>query len=459
MNKLLFSICLLVAAGGSLQAGTLALDVPAGTFSGSQAYFLQIMIGWSFDVSSPITVTDLGIWDDGSAPLVESHQVGLWANGGALLAQTTVTNANSTPVPSIDSAHGQWLFVPISSVVLDPGTYVLGEMASSRSGDAERQFYESVITAPQISYSQARIDYSGTFIRPDAHISSREDGIFGPNLQFTAEATVPEPATALPLLAAIAALWAARRRMRLSKALSNTACWLILPVMAAVQARADVVALPISNFVCDTSGTYSSDCTADSTVTPLSAGGDGIQGLKFFGPNGGGVYSIPQYFGGGTLNMTTEGPLDGRSGGVLPAGTLIPVHYSFNVNGAAGEEIQWWQLTFYIRQGGGPGTNESSAIFNSPSTGFTGLQTGSGTLQVVRDFSFGTDTTVGIQLFVFGNYDGTNIEISVPQNSFDFEAVPAASPVPEPTTAALGMIGLTLVVLWKCIRGENRRQA
>jgi hypothetical protein len=80
--------------------------------------------GWQFQVTNPITISALGVWDEGGAPLYINHQIGLWNLNETLLATATVGNG-ATPVPSA-SGEGQWLFTPIAPLLLEPGQYVLG---------------------------------------------------------------------------------------------------------------------------------------------------------------------------------------------------------------------------------------------------------------------------------------------------------------------------------------------
>ena len=80
--------------------------------------------GWQFHVTGSITISALGLWDEGSQPLAISHQVGLWTLGDTLLATATVDNT-STPVASA-SPDGRWLFTTITPIALAPGDYVLG---------------------------------------------------------------------------------------------------------------------------------------------------------------------------------------------------------------------------------------------------------------------------------------------------------------------------------------------
>ena len=77
--------------------------------------------GWEFPVTSPVTITALGIWNEQAADgLVNSHQLGLWnAVGSVLLTSVVITNANSIAVAS-SSPAGDWRFTPIVPVTLAP---------------------------------------------------------------------------------------------------------------------------------------------------------------------------------------------------------------------------------------------------------------------------------------------------------------------------------------------------
>src|SRR5262249_32205561 len=113
-----FALLFVVAAPSS--ASTLGLDVTSDTQVFAPGVFHNI--GWQFSVSAPIIIDGLGLFDVNPAGLAESHQVGLWDNGGNLLASATVTSG-STLIASASNA-GDWLFANIAPIVLVPGTYV-----------------------------------------------------------------------------------------------------------------------------------------------------------------------------------------------------------------------------------------------------------------------------------------------------------------------------------------------
>ena len=75
----------------------------------------NVTIGTQFTVGgSPITISELGVYDAGQNGLGTSHPVGLWTSGGSLVAQGSVTPAS----PLIED----WRFVDIPDVVLSANT-------------------------------------------------------------------------------------------------------------------------------------------------------------------------------------------------------------------------------------------------------------------------------------------------------------------------------------------------
>ena len=100
---------------------------PMVDISGGQATIPEddVIVGWVFDLSVPMTVDGLGVWDDAMFPgLTLDHRVGLWTVGGMLIAHAFVSGGNEI-VPS-SSGLGNWLFSPITPITLQPGTYVIG---------------------------------------------------------------------------------------------------------------------------------------------------------------------------------------------------------------------------------------------------------------------------------------------------------------------------------------------
>jgi hypothetical protein len=174
------------------RAGTIGLDHTGGVV---KAAGIDQTVGWSFTVTSTITVDGLGFFDEielGGMGLATDHVVGLWTGDGtSLLAQTTITNA-STAIAST-SSFGRWLFNDIIPVVLAPGNYVLGAFYTTLSDDLMGEATAS--TAPEIVLGNALFSSpSSSLTFPQHSYPSDNGGYFGPNLRIAA-ASVPEPGT------------------------------------------------------------------------------------------------------------------------------------------------------------------------------------------------------------------------------------------------------------------------
>jgi hypothetical protein len=208
---LVVAVALCAAAPRPAIAASIGLDFtpgPGGFKYCSTDFHDGCVAGWEFTVASPVSVISLGVWDEGANGLVESHPVGLWTSGGALLATATVTNA-STPVAS--TGPGQWMFTPIAPLVLAPGSYVIGAWYSvNNSGDALR-FNTAATTIPQITYNTTIVQLNVPALTfPTMIFSNLDPGLYGPDFQV---ASAPEPAS-LVLLATGLGLFVARRRSR-----------------------------------------------------------------------------------------------------------------------------------------------------------------------------------------------------------------------------------------------------
>jgi len=160
--------------------------------------------GWQLDVSSPITISALGVWDEGGAPLNISHEVGLWTLSQTLLATAVVDNA-STVVPSA-SLLGNWLFTDITPITLDPGDYVLGAVWGDPIIGADPFRVNATVTTSFgttcAGSSVATLLPGPILVFPGSGSLTGGGGIFGPNLAVA----VPEPNAAGLLLFGIVCL-------------------------------------------------------------------------------------------------------------------------------------------------------------------------------------------------------------------------------------------------------------
>ena len=164
----------------------------AWTFAGPDATY-----GWEFFVLSgnTIPIDALGMWDHNSDGLAEPHQIGLWDGTGTLLESLTITNANSTPYPSVTS-DGRWLFAPIAARTLPAGGYTIGVYTGTGADDFRTSLNPPTHMLGVVFGVTALFDVG--FQRPTFGMS-RVPNIFGPNLSF---GVVPEPTVTAPVLLA-----------------------------------------------------------------------------------------------------------------------------------------------------------------------------------------------------------------------------------------------------------------
>ena len=190
-----------------------ALDFTGGSLAQSNA---NSTLGWEFRLSTTVTVTELGFFDEGGAGLADSHQLGLWTSGGTLLASTTIGSGLSGTAVVSGSGFGSFRYTPITAVVLTPGDYVLG--ASYGSDDFLYLLTSSVATAAGIEYLLGRQENGSGFTFPSVIVIGDRgaQSFFGPNLRFSIDdVAVPEPGTlALAGAALVPLVMIVQRRKR-----------------------------------------------------------------------------------------------------------------------------------------------------------------------------------------------------------------------------------------------------
>lgn len=150
-------------------------------------------LGFDFTVGdTPLTVTELGLWDENGDGLENSHWVGLWDDTGALL---TSVNVSSGTTAILDNG---FRFTSLATpVILQAGhVYVLG--ASYLTADADRVILNygggsQAGSDPAITLGNLHYTNGGGFTFPgiDAGYGSE----IGPNAIFAGPVSVPEPSS------------------------------------------------------------------------------------------------------------------------------------------------------------------------------------------------------------------------------------------------------------------------
>jgi hypothetical protein len=106
--------------------------------------------GWTFTVSTPLVVEELGFWDSDLNGLAAAHDVGIWIADGTLLTSATVPAGTTAPL------EGTFRFVPATSVMLSPGTtYVIGAYWPAFT-DTRLQSGENVVFDSRVTLGEGR---------------------------------------------------------------------------------------------------------------------------------------------------------------------------------------------------------------------------------------------------------------------------------------------------------------
>jgi hypothetical protein len=152
--------------------------------------------GWSFTVSTPLIVQQLGFFD--STPpdgLAVAHPIALWAGDGTLLTSATL------PAGTGAQLDGTFRWVSTKPVRLVPGsTYVVGVyFPFGSNNDPDLNSPLNVVFDPHVTFVQARLSNSTGLTYPSG------DGTYsGGQLNANFKATIAPPVPVLPRVGAIA---------------------------------------------------------------------------------------------------------------------------------------------------------------------------------------------------------------------------------------------------------------
>jgi hypothetical protein len=190
---------LFLAAAAPLLAGPAFTFTDPGFVSTNGSW----VFGIRFDVTSSVTVTALGYYDQGSDGFLDSHEVGLYTGDGTLLASTTVVSS--------DPLTGWFRYSAIDPLVLLPGTY---EVVGVSHTDLYSYVAQGFSVDPALTYLYDRYDSGTTLHYPVGQVvNDVPNGFWGPNLFLDGGGVVvPEPASAGLILVGLLGLLAYRRR-------------------------------------------------------------------------------------------------------------------------------------------------------------------------------------------------------------------------------------------------------
>jgi hypothetical protein len=188
----------------SMCVGATLAVTPAAGGSQNAAWNGDVTIGWQFTLSSAVTVNELGFFDADSDGLSDDHPVGIFDSGGTLLISATV------PAGSGATLQDGFRLVPVAPLNLAPGSYTIGGFGLQTSPDAFRFGVSGSTTIPGLTLDDGVQSSSAPGLSFPTQVNTfAMEGYFGPN--FTVDAVIPEPSTAVLALSAFALAFFARR--------------------------------------------------------------------------------------------------------------------------------------------------------------------------------------------------------------------------------------------------------
>lgn len=222
---------------------------------------------------------------------------------------------------------------------------------------------------------------------------------------------------------------------------ARQAALVIVPLAAAVQAEASVI-LPTSNPTCNAWVSGQEDisaveCTAAAKQLPPAA--NGITGVKLYlGDPGNSI----TFFSGNLASIVLS--TNGMVSGSIASGMLIPLGYSFRVDGPG--QLRFWTLAFTLFSAGGGAVANTTVEDQS---GTMGSISGVTEMIMMQDFS-DSDLRVEAALQLSWVSDTGSLQLTIPSDSFDFN-VTGASDIPEPASISLTVAGLAALG-WQLVR-------
>jgi hypothetical protein len=187
-------VCGLMAAfAPSLQAETFGQAFNAA-YVGQTLGNGPFTLGWSFNVTSTITVDDLAVYHVNGVPLLESHDVGIWDAAGNLLVSATVP-AGLGECDLDQMGFQEWCTADVSLTVLKPGTYTIGATWNNLLDPMIFPGQVGNVNGPNVAFIQNQYLF-GAGLNDPTNTTGDGHSYFGPNFEYSST-TTPEPGTML----------------------------------------------------------------------------------------------------------------------------------------------------------------------------------------------------------------------------------------------------------------------
>lgn len=162
-------------------------------------------LGRSFTVVSAANVVSLGIFDQGSDGLRNSHQVGLWNSTGTLLFSTLIASGTSAIL------DGNFRFNDIAPISLNVGSTYFVAATYADANDDPYMVNATFASAPMITHMNEQWEWGSALVFPDL-INPNVDSYWGGDVRLVAVTATPEPATVTLLALGLAGIAVVRRR-------------------------------------------------------------------------------------------------------------------------------------------------------------------------------------------------------------------------------------------------------
>lgn len=191
-----------IASPVAAQQTAVNLITPGAEYSGS-----PFTLGFEFTVSSPVSITALGVYDSGADGLTAPASIGLYDTSGNLLTSGNIAAGGGT-------LDGLFRYVTITPFSLTPGTdYVIGSYESDNASSLGTDQGGTGTINPLVTIIQDRYNENGSLAYPDLSDGHSGGAWLGANFQFSISG-VPEPATWAMMLIGFGAIGFALRRRR-----------------------------------------------------------------------------------------------------------------------------------------------------------------------------------------------------------------------------------------------------
>lgn len=168
------NLALAASLGLASQAqADIAVHIDGGTGGNAAAGSIH---GWEFTVTEAVTVTHLGLWDQGADGFGESHPIGLFRlSDNTLLATGTMSAGAGDPLDD------GFRYIEVTPVTLDVNVSYVLSYYSAQGADYVITSGEGEVFAPQVQWTQGRWQYSGGLAIPANPTSADR---YGPNFKF-----------------------------------------------------------------------------------------------------------------------------------------------------------------------------------------------------------------------------------------------------------------------------------